>query len=66
MHKMAREAGLETIDLAGQAVRIRRTNDLCFAFNYGTQASALECVNDADFILGSRLLEPAGVAIWRK
>jgi beta-galactosidase len=66
VQKMAEEAGLETIDLEGQAIRIRRTGDLCFTFNYGAEPSELKFGADADFILGSRLLEPADVAIWRK
>ncbi len=61
-----REAGLETINLAGKALRVRRTQDLCFAFNYGADACTLNFVDGADFVLGSPHLEPAGVAIWRK
>jgi beta-galactosidase len=64
--KAAQSAGLQIIVLAGKAIRVRRTHDLCFAFNYGAKPASLDLADNADFILGSQHLDPAGVAIWRK
>jgi beta-galactosidase len=64
--KAAQSAELQTMDLAGKAIRVRRTHDLCFAFNYGAKPASLDLADNADFILGSQHLDPAGVAIWRK
>jgi beta-galactosidase len=44
------------------SLRLRHTDGLCFAFNYGTEALTLA---PQDFLLGGTDLPPAGVAVWR-
>ncbi len=45
-----------------ETLRIRRTADRCFAFNYGTEPITLA---PQAFLLGGERLPPAGVAVWR-
>jgi beta-galactosidase len=45
-----------------ETLRLRKTDDLCFAFNYGTTSLTLA---PHDFVLGGSDLPPAGVAVWR-
>jgi hypothetical protein len=47
---------------------MRRVGDLVFLFNYGPQAIPVPdgiIPAGARMILGSRVLDPAGVAVWR-
>ena len=53
-------AGLQPRDL-GPDVRVERRGALCFLFNYGHQPFATE----EDVVIGSKLVPPAGVAIWK-
>jgi beta-galactosidase len=53
-------AGLQPRDL-GPDVRVERRGALCFLFNYGQQPFATE----EDVVIGSKLVPPAGVAIWK-
>lgn len=64
----ATDAGLRPVNLPA-GVRIRRTRDAVFAFNYGSQEvhlpNGLGPANDASFSIGARRLPPAGIAAWR-
>ncbi|MDZ7627140.1 MAG: beta-galactosidase [Parvularculaceae bacterium] len=47
-------------------IRLRRRGDLTFAFNYGPEPHDISAIaGGAEFMLGGRRLEPAGVAVWR-
>ena len=65
--KMALEAGVDTVILP-KTMRLRRSGTLCFAFNYGTKpVTLLDCTDLAQpktFIMGGKIIEPAGVAVW--
>jgi beta-galactosidase len=64
---LARRAGVDLTPLP-QDLRMRRVGDLVFVFNYGPQAIPVPdgiIPAGARMILGSRVLDPAGVAVWR-
>lgn len=65
--KMAAEANITTRPLP-RDLRLRQLGSLCFAFNYGTAALTLsDCLAgsaDREFVLGSDLIGPAGLAAW--
>ncbi len=65
---MAGEAALAVVALPPD-VRLRRHGDLSFAFNFGPETIDLsQILADAggfDFQLGSKLISPAGVTVWR-
>jgi len=56
-------AGVPTLPDLGD-VRLSRRGALCFAFNYGPTPADLPAPADAQFLLGSRRLAPADVAVW--
>ena len=59
-------AGVSTLDLA-EDIRVRDNGAMRYIFNYGattTDISAL--VGDATLLLGERILEPCGVAAFRR
>ncbi|WP_310474323.1 beta-galactosidase trimerization domain-containing protein, partial [Sandarakinorhabdus sp.] len=58
--EIAVAAGLHPRDL-GPDVRVERRGTLNFLFNYGPQAVAIE----ERVVIGSKLVPPAGVAIWK-
>jgi len=62
-------AGLPLLELPDD-LRIRRRGDILFAINYGPEpidiSSCLPGAATADYILGDRVLPPAGVAAWRE
>ena len=66
--KLATEAGLETINLPDD-LRIRRSNDFCFAFNYGPEKLSLgDYIPDMagkQMMLGDLNLGAAQVAVWK-
>lgn len=62
---MAAEAGLK-IERLPEGVRLRRAGDTRFAFNYGAEVAELPVEPSAGFLLGSKALPPAGVAVWRE
>ena len=62
LSRAARDAGLATHDLP-TGVRLRRTADRCFAFNYGASPAELPATVQGEVILGSRTLQAAGVAV---
>ncbi|SBS29762.1 Beta-galactosidase BgaA [Marinomonas spartinae] len=62
--KLSEKAGLST-EYLPTGVRIRERGPLLFAFNYG-QHSAHYQPDDAQILIGSESLPPAGVAIWRR
>ena len=62
LSRAARDAGLTTHDLPA-GVRLRRTADRCFAFNYGASPAELPATVQGEVILGSRTLPPAGAAV---
>jgi len=61
---IAREAGLEVTAL-GDGVRISRRGGLTYVLNYGEQVHTLADVLDAAFVVGSREIQPQGVAVYR-
>jgi beta-galactosidase len=65
---LLREAGVESTPVAAD-LRLRRTEDLVFAFNYGPEPINLPASiapNGAAFVLGDRTIPPAGFACWRR
>lgn len=58
--EVAVAAALQPRDL-GPDVRVERRGALNFLFNYGSQPIAIE----QDVLIGSKLVPPAGVAIWK-
>jgi beta-galactosidase len=63
LSQAARDAGLSTHDLPA-GIRLRRTADHCFAFNYGASLAELPATVGGEAVLGSRTLPPAGVAVF--
>jgi beta-galactosidase len=66
--RIAIEAGLVPRAL-GDSLRVSRRGALTYVFNYGEHAytidSAINSVDAADFVIGSREVEPQGVAAYR-
>jgi beta-galactosidase len=62
--RIANEAGLETMAL-GESVRISRRGALTYVFNYGEQVHTLADLADERIVIGSRAIEPQGVAVYR-
>ena len=60
--KMAADARIETTSLPAD-IRIRRSGDLCFAFNYGPQTHIVDQFGEP--FIGSQHIAPAGFAVWR-
>ena len=60
--RLAQAAGLEPHPLP-EGLRLRRTANLVFAFNYAATAQALPAGLIEQPLLGGAMLEPAGVAI---
>ena len=68
LQSAANRAHLNT-SILPEGLRIRRSGELVFAFNYGETVDlfAVRIVDSStDFILGSGQLEQASVAIWRQ
>ncbi len=58
-------SGLEmTAPLAD--LRVRRRGNLSFAFNYGQAEAEAPATAESTFLLGGRMVPPAGVAAWLK
>jgi beta-galactosidase len=64
LRSLCAEAGVAVIRLP-DGLRITRRGDLAFAFNYDRVAVEVPAPGDAEFLLGTRTLPPAGVAAWR-
>ncbi len=62
---MAHEAGLDTYDLA-EGMRVRRTDDAIFVFNYDTTEHHFNPGDGYGLALGKTSISPANVAIFRK
>jgi len=60
----AAEAGISTMRLP-RDIRVRRTGDLVFAFNYGPDLVDIAAITCEPLIIGDLALPPAGVAAWR-
>jgi beta-galactosidase len=63
LSRAARDAGLTTHDLPA-GVRLRRTANRCFAFNYGSSPAEVPATVRGAVNLGSRTLPSAGVAVF--
>jgi beta-galactosidase len=61
---IAREAGLTPTPL-GDELRISRRGNLTYVFNYANEPHTIEDVADLRFVIGSRHVEPQGVAAYR-
>ncbi|KCZ93390.1 beta-galactosidase [Hyphomonas johnsonii] len=68
LRRICREEDLEVRD-TGRDLRLRRAGNIQFAFNYGSDAIDLACVGapekGADYLIGARVMQGAGVAAWR-
>jgi beta-galactosidase len=64
LDQAAQDAGVATAPVSGD-MRLRRRGDLQFAINYGPETAQAPAPADACFVLGERVLPPAGVAAWR-
>jgi beta-galactosidase len=62
--RIAAEAGL-TPRVLGDSVRVSRRGALTYVFNYGERAHRVDGVDAADFVIGTREVEPQGVAAYR-
>jgi beta-galactosidase len=62
--RIAQEAGLDPVPL-GDSVRLSRRGALTYVLNYGDQAHTLADIADDAFVIGSRTVEPQGVAVYR-
>jgi beta-galactosidase len=62
--QIAQRAGVETMQL-GESVRISRRGALTYVFNYGDTAHTITGAADNAFVIGSRAVEPQGVAVYR-
>jgi beta-galactosidase len=66
---MAQEGGIAVTPLPAD-LRLRAAGDHRFAFNYGLDtidlADVLVGAEDCTYLVGSRVLPPAGVAVWRE
>ncbi len=60
--RLATDSGLDCIAMP-EGVRLRRTGNLVFAFNYGTVPADLPESAIKTFLLGTARLAPAGVAV---
>ena len=49
----------------GESVRISRRGALTYVFNYGEQVHTLADLADERIVIGSRAIEPQGVAVYR-
>ncbi|HEV2557888.1 MAG TPA: beta-galactosidase [Microvirga sp.] len=63
MRWAAGRAGLDVLDLPAD-IRLRRRGPLNFAFNYGTESWPVPAAPEA-LVLGSPMLAPGEVAVWR-
>jgi hypothetical protein len=48
-----------------QGVRISQRGGHAFAINYAPEPRPVPVAEGTDFVLGSAILPPAGVAIWK-
>lgn len=67
IHDLLGEAQIPTTHVP-RDLRLRRTQDLVFAFNYGPEPVDLSksiAPESAAFVIGGRAVPPAGVACWR-
>lgn len=62
--KLAQAAGIQTQALP-EGLRLRRRGNLTFAFNYTADPRPLNVPEGAELVLGNRVLEPYGVAVWK-
>ncbi|MBI1393867.1 MAG: beta-galactosidase [Alphaproteobacteria bacterium] len=65
--RLVSKAGLRTVELP-EDVRVRRSGELTFAFNYGPNDVTLPAelfAHDPEFISGGQTLSPASFSIWR-
>jgi beta-galactosidase len=58
------DAGLPILELA-EGIRVRRTGNLLFAFNYSFEAALLSPPDGIEALIGERTIEPAGLAVWQ-
>lgn len=65
MRLAARQAGLPIRDLPPD-LRLRQRHGLTFAFNYGPEPLEAPAPSNAQFLLGSRKVNPHDLAVWRE
>lgn len=65
LRALCAEARILSMDLP-DGLRISRRGGLVFAFNYDRAAVTVPAAADAEFIIGSAVLPPAGAAVWRE
>ncbi|MFX1736141.1 beta-galactosidase [Paraburkholderia sp. A1RI_3L] len=62
--QIAGESGLN-VTAPGESVRVSRRGGLTYVFNYGEATHTVDGVDASAFVLGSRDVEPQGVAAYR-
>jgi beta-galactosidase len=62
--QIAREAGLD-VTAVGDSIRISRRGGLTYVLNYGDAIHTLADIDASAFVIGSRDIEPQGVAVYR-
>lgn len=62
--RIAKEAGLAPTPLA-DGIRVSRRGGLTYVFNYSNEPHTIDDIGGDRFIIGSREVEPQGVAIYR-
>jgi beta-galactosidase len=62
--QIAGESGLN-VTAQGESVRVSRRGGLTYVFNYGEATHTVDGVDASAFVLGSRDVEPQGVAAYR-
>ncbi len=66
LRHVAHVAGISTLDLA-EDIRVRDNGAMRYIFNYGATTMDISAlVGDEALLLGERLLEPCGVAVFRR
>jgi len=63
LRALCAEAGIAVMQLP-DGLRIARRGGLAFAFNYDRVTVEVPAPTGAQFLLGARMLQPAGVAAW--
>jgi beta-galactosidase len=63
-NSIAREAGIATTQL-GDGIRVSRRGGLTYVLNYSEEVHTLADVDANAFVVGSRDIEPQGVAVYR-
>ncbi len=64
LRSQCEQLGLE-IQMCDEDIRIKRRNDMTFAFNYAADPKTIDIPQGVELLLGNRVVEPYGVTVWR-